>query len=125
MLPKSLIAANYISLLIKGVGWLIGFYGISTFVGYLTPNPFLCILSVLFKTIQFSMSTQFNCQKHFYFNLFSLFKQLYITIKFNVSIKHQSVVYSDQTVLFLTVQFSISHLFALSLNVKQFHLTQR
>ena len=23
------------------VGWL-GFYGISTFVGYLTPNPFLC-----------------------------------------------------------------------------------
>ena len=28
---------------IKGVlyGWLVGFYGISTFVGYLTPNPFL------------------------------------------------------------------------------------
>ena len=27
------------------VGWLVwfvGFYGISTFVGYLTPNPFLC-----------------------------------------------------------------------------------
>ena len=24
------------------VGWLFGFYGISTFVGYLTPNPFLC-----------------------------------------------------------------------------------
>ena len=23
------------------VGWLFGFYGISTFVGYLTPNPFL------------------------------------------------------------------------------------
>ena len=23
------------------VGWLVGFYGISTFVGYLTPNPFL------------------------------------------------------------------------------------
>ena len=22
--------------------WFIGFYGISTFVGYLTPNPFLC-----------------------------------------------------------------------------------
>ena len=21
--------------------WLVGFYGISTFVGYLTPNPFL------------------------------------------------------------------------------------
>ena len=24
------------------VGWLFGFYGISTFVGYLTPKPFLC-----------------------------------------------------------------------------------
>ena len=23
-------------------GWLVGFYGISTLVGYLTPNPFLC-----------------------------------------------------------------------------------
>ena len=22
--------------------WLVGFYGISTFVGYLTPNRFLC-----------------------------------------------------------------------------------
>ena len=22
------------------VGWLVGFYGISNFVGYLTPNPF-------------------------------------------------------------------------------------
>ena len=26
----------------KDVGLLFGFYGISTFVGYLTPNPFLC-----------------------------------------------------------------------------------
>ena len=24
------------------VGWFVGFYGISTFVDYLTPNPFLC-----------------------------------------------------------------------------------
>ena len=24
------------------VGWLVGFYGVSTFEGYLTPNPFLC-----------------------------------------------------------------------------------
>ena len=31
--------------------------------------------SVLFQTIQFSMSTHFNCQKHFYFKLFSLFRQ--------------------------------------------------
>ena len=25
----------------KLVGWVFGFYGISTFVGYLTPDPFL------------------------------------------------------------------------------------
>ena len=36
---------------------LFGFYGISTFVGYLMPNPFLYKLSVLFQTIQFSVST--------------------------------------------------------------------
>ena len=29
---------------------------------------------VLFQTIQFNMSTQFNCQKRFYFKLFSLVK---------------------------------------------------
>ena len=48
---------------------------------------------------------------------------LYIT---NNSIKHNSFVYSqlnDQTVLFQTIQFSISHLFTLSLNVKKFYLT--
>ena len=56
-------------------GWLVGFYGISTFVGYLTPNPFLGKYSVLFQTIQFSMNLQFNCQKHFYFKLFSFVKQ--------------------------------------------------
>ncbi len=54
---------------------LFGFYGISTFVGYLTPSPFLCRLLVLLKKIQFRMSTQFNCQKLFCFKLFSLFKQ--------------------------------------------------
>ena len=38
--------------------------------------------TVLFKTIQFSISTQFNCQKHFYFKLF---KQSYITIQLSVT----------------------------------------
>ena len=46
------------------------------------PNPFLYKLSVLFKTIQFSISTQFNGQKHFYFKLF---KQLYVTIQFSAN----------------------------------------
>ena len=44
------------------------------------------------------------------------------------SITHQSFVYTllkDQTLLFLTILFSISHLFALSLNAKQFYLTHR
>ena len=49
------------------------------------------------------MSTQFNCQKHFYFKLFSLFKQLYITIQFSVS-----TVSMSKTVQFQTIQFSIS-----------------
>ena len=64
------------------VWWFVGFYGISTFVGYLTPNPFLCKLSVLLKTVQFSISTQFNCQKYFHFKLF---KQLYVIIQLSVN----------------------------------------
>ena len=46
----------------------------------------------------------------------------------NNLIKYQSFIYTqlnDQSVLFLTIQFGISHLFALSLNVKQFHLSYR
>ena len=85
---------------LDGLVWFVGFYGISTFVGYLMPNPFLYKLSVLFKTIQFSMSTQFNCQKHFYFKLF---KQLYITIQFSVS-----TVSMSKIVQFKTIQFSKS-----------------
>ena len=57
------------------VGWLFGFYGVSIFLGYLTPDLFLYKWAVLFQTIQFSMSTEFNYQKHFYFQLFSLVKQ--------------------------------------------------
>ena len=57
------------------VGWLFEFYGISTFLGYLTPNLFLYKWSVLFQTIQFSMNSQFNCLKHFYFQLFRSVKQ--------------------------------------------------
>ena len=49
------------------------------------------------------MSTQFNCQKHFYIKLFSLFKQLYVTIQLSVS-----TVSMSKTVQFQTIQFSIS-----------------
>ena len=46
----------------------------------------------------------------------------------NNSIKHQGFVYTqlnDQTVVFQSIKFGMSHLFALSLNVKQFSLTDR
>ena len=46
------------------------------------------------------MSTQFDCQKRFYFKLF---KQLYITIQFSVS-----TVSMSKTVQFQTIQISIS-----------------
>ena len=46
-----------------------------------------------------------------------------LTIQLNFSYLFTEL-YS-QAVLFLTTQFSISHLFALSLNVKQFYLTNR
>ena len=47
------------------------------------------------------MSTQFNSQKHFYFQLFSLFNQLYIIIQFSVS-----TVSMSKTFLFRAIQFS-------------------
>ena len=33
---------NSLLVTIFGLVWFVWFYGISTFVGYLTPNPFLC-----------------------------------------------------------------------------------
>ena len=66
---------RYSSLVDWFVGWLFGFYGTSTLVGYLTPNLFLYKYQLYLKKNQFIMSTQFNCQKHFYFKLFSLVKQ--------------------------------------------------
>ena len=62
-----------------GLVWFVGFYGISTFVGYLTPNPFY--VNNLFYLKQFSLA-QSNGQKHFYFRLF---KQLYVTIQLSVN----------------------------------------
>ena len=82
------------------VGWLFGFYGISTFVGYLTPNPFLCKSSV--------------CRL---FNAKSIFMQIVSYIS-NYSVSHEyslivktfpfQAIQLSQTVLFQTIQFSIS-----------------
>ena len=46
------------------------------------------------------MSTQFNCQKHFYFKLF---KQLYVTTQFS-----KSKVSMTKTVQLQIIQFSIN-----------------
>ncbi len=63
--------------------WFVWVYGVSTFVSYLMPNLFLYIVTVLFQTIQFSISIVF------------LFTQLNVKI-----------------VLFQTSQFSISTQFS-------------
>ena len=42
--------------------WLVYFYGTSTIVGYLLLNPFLYIWTILFQTIQFSISKVFYLQ---------------------------------------------------------------
>ena len=52
------------------------------------------------------MSTQFYCQKHFYFKLF---KQLYITIQFSVS-----TVSMTKTVQFQIIQFRFVGFYGIS-----------
>ena len=54
--------------------WLVGFYGISTFVGYYRQIHFYANSQSYFK--QRSLAWV-NCliQKHFYFKQFNLFKQ--------------------------------------------------
>ena len=57
---------------------------------------------VIFQTIHFTMSTQFDCQKHFCFKSFSLLKQIYIK-QFSTAYERSIDV---KTVLFKAVQFS-------------------
>ena len=51
---------------------LIWFYGISIIVGYLMPNPFLYIKTVLYQKIQFNISRNLKSPKQFYFKQFIL-----------------------------------------------------
>ena len=60
--------------------WLFGFYGISTFVSYLTPKQIFMQI-VLFQVIQHSMST--FCQKHFNLKLFSFIQTVLIQFTIN------------------------------------------
>ena len=58
------------------VGWLVVFlWYISLCCLFNAKSIFMKIF--LFQTIQLSISTQFKCEKHFYFKLFSLVKQFY------------------------------------------------
>ena len=85
---------------------LFGFYGISTFVGYLMPNPFLYKKSVLFQTIQFSMSTQ---SKTFLFQAIQFSQTVLIQpIQFSVRINFVYTQLNVKPVLFQTIQFSLS-----------------
>ena len=90
------------------------FYDISTIVGYLMPNP-------VFRYKIYDLRAYFvdiHMIKQFYFKQFNIAQvngiklfQVLLCIT-NTSIKHQSFIYTelnDQTVLFLTIQFSISH----------------
>ena len=72
----------------KFVGWLFGFYGISTFVGYLTPNPFLC-KQFYFK--QFNLAWLHNLIKKIF--LFQPIQFIHaILIQFSISTEF---LYSD------------------------------
>ena len=59
----------FLGCLDAGLVWFVGFYGISSFVGYLTPNPFLCKQKVKLATIvegnpkaPFSIATTPRCR---------------------------------------------------------------
>ena len=65
------------------VSWLVGFYGISTFVGYFTLNPF--------QTIQFSISTQFKFKYSLIVKNISISNYLVLS---NNSVEHKYAVSS-------------------------------
>ena len=86
---------------------LFKFYDVSTFVGYLMPNLFLYKWTVLFQTIQFSITTQFNC-KNISISSNSVKSVLVQTIQFSISIVFVHTQLNVKTVLFQTTRFSLS-----------------
>ena len=48
------------------IDWLFGFYGISSFVGYLMPNPFLYKKQFYFKQFCLAYVLSLIVKKHFY-----------------------------------------------------------
>ena len=128
---------------------LVRFYGITTIIGYLMLIPvFTYTLNIWFVDIQLNDQTvlfQNNSVKHNSTKLNGS-KYCYVSLTIQLNVSHLFAhSLNDQTVLFLTIQFSIStklnaskycyvsltiqsnvsHLFAHSLNVKQFYLNHR
>ena len=85
---------------------MFGFYDISTFVGYLTLNPFHTNNQFYFKQYSLIFKTfQFQAIK---FSQTVLFQ----TIQFSVSVAFVYIQLNVKTVLFQTFQFSISSQFS-------------
>ena len=95
------------------LGW-VWFYGISTIFSYLMPNPFFTYISNIWFVNAFCRNTQLTDQTVLFLTIqFSISQQSWMvsSIAMYNSHKHQSFVYTqlnDLTVLFLTIQFSMS-----------------
>ena len=99
---------------------MVWFYGTSSILGYLMLNPPHAYLLNMYVNIL--LKTFLNELKLILFHTVTGFQVLLCIT--NNSFKNQSFVYTqlnDQAVLFQTIQFSLSHLFALSLIEKQFY----
>ena len=74
------------------------------------PNPVLYILTVLFQTIRFSISTRFQCQKAVLFKTIQFRIRIFICLHSvkcpdNSTLNHS--VYHTRILLFQTIQFTI------------------
>ena len=73
------------------------------------------------QTIQFSMSTHFDCQKTFLFQTIQFIQTVLIQIiQFSISTYFVYTQLNVKTVLYITIQFSVS---TVSMS-KQFHFKQ-
>ena len=91
-------------------GLVVWVYGISTFEGYLMPNPFIYKWIVLFQTIQFNIRTEFV--KNIYISRYSVHSNSYNSnnsVYYTYSFFHSQR--SVRTVLFQTIQLSIKKQF--------------
>ena len=101
-------------------------------------NSFICtqsydsnVISIFqFRYAEFQVllfNTYNSCQHYsFVYTQLNGSKYCYVSLTIQLDICYFFYLQlNDQTVLFKTIQLSISHLFAHSLNVKQFYLTQK